>query len=247
MLSRRSFIYTSGLYAWCTAATASLPPRSQETRAVPAELDHLIIGARDLDEGIAYLEKLSGYRASYGGSHPGRGTRNALLKLGHHSYLEILAPDPEQPGLVWHKELSTLDEPRLVGWAERVNDISALAAHLRKKGVEVIGPAPGSRTRPNGDILRWTLLLRADDREGILPFFIAWDSTSPHPSDDAPGGCLLVDLHRIGQLLETPPPRPGLHIRQDPSKPVQLRATIAGQLGEFVLATKSVPGEHWST
>jgi hypothetical protein len=237
LLSRRSFIYSP-------AGAVTL--RSQETRSVPAELDHLIVGARDLDEGIAYLEKLSGYRASYGGSHPGRGTHNALLKLGHQSYLEILAPDPHQSTLLWHKELPTLDEPRLVGWAERVNDINSLAARLKKRGVEVIGPTPGSRTRPNGDILRWTLLLRADDREGILPFYIAWDPNSPHPSDDAPGGCLLVDLHRTGQLSETPSPKPGLHVRQDPSKPAQLRAIIAGQLGEFVLATKSVPSEHWS-
>jgi hypothetical protein len=242
VLSRRSFIYPSG-----GAVATSIVLRSQKTRAVPPELDHLIVGARDLDEGIAYLEKLSGYRAAYGGSHPGRGTRNALLKLGgHHSYLEILAPDPEQPALLWHKELATLDEPRVVGCAERVNDINALAAHLRKRGVEVIGPTPGSRTRPNGEILRWTLLLCADDREGILPLYIAWDSDSPHPSDDAPGGCILVDLHRTGQLVETPPARPGLHVSHDPSKPVQLRATIAGQLGEFVLATKSVPTEHWS-
>jgi hypothetical protein len=239
-------MYASGIYASGGALAASIALRSEETRSVPPELDHLIIGARDLDEGIAYLEKLCGCRAAYGGSHAGRGTRNALLKLGHHSYLEILAPDPEQPALVWHKELPELEEPRLVGWAERVNDINALAAQLRKRGVEVIGPTPGSRTRPNGDILRWTLLLRTDDRDGILPFYIAWDSTSPHPSDDAPGGCLLVDLHKTGQLVEAPPPRPGLHVRQDPSRPVQLRATIAGQLGEFVLTTKSVPTEHWS-
>jgi len=246
VFSRRSFIYASVLYASGGAVAASFTLQSQEMRSVPPELDHLIVGARDLDEGIAYLERLSGYRASYGGSHPGRGTRNALLKLGDRSYLEILAPDPGQSTLVWHKELRTLDEPRLVGWAERVNDINSLAARLKKQGIEVIGPTPGSRARPNGETLRWTLLLRADDREGILPFYIAWDSTSPHPSDDAPGGCLLVDLHRTGELIETPPPKPGLRVRQDPSKPVQLRATIAGQLGEFVLTTKSVPSEHWS-
>jgi hypothetical protein len=241
LLSRRSFICASA-----GAVTASLALRPQETRSVPPELDHVIVGARDLDEGIAYLEKLSGYRASYGGSHAGRGTRNALLKLGHHSYLEILAPDPDQSTLTWYKELPTLDEPRLVGWAERANDINSLASHLKKRGVEVIGPTPGSRTRPNGETLRWTLLLRADDREGILPFYIVWDSTSPHPSGDAPGGCLLVDLHRTGQLIETSPPKLGLHVRQDPSKSAQLRATIAGQLGEFVLTTKAVPSEHWS-
>jgi hypothetical protein len=250
VLSRRSFVYTSGLYASGGAFAASLTPGSQdlpsqEMRAVPPQFDHLIVGARDLDEGTAYLEKLSGYRAVYGGAHPGRGTCNALLKLGHLSYLEILAPDPQQSALVWHKELPTLEEPCLVGWALRVTHINT-SGKSRKPGSNLIGPIPGSRTLPNGDTLRWTLLLREDDRAGILPFFIEWDPHSARPSDNAPGGCLLLDLHRTGQLVETPAPKPGLHIGKDPSKPVQLRATIAGQLGEFVLTSRSVPTEYWS-
>jgi Glyoxalase-like domain len=213
-------------------------------RFVSPELDHIIVGARDLEEGIAYLEKLSGYRAAYGGAHPGRGTCNALLKLGHQSYLEILAPDPQQSVLAWHKALPTLEEPCLVGWALRAAHINGTAP--RKPGSNLIGPIPGSRTLPNGDTLRWTLLLREDDRAGILPFFIEWDPHSKHPSDNAPGGCLILDLQRTGQLVETSPPRPGLHIKKDASKPVQLHATIAGQLGEFVLTSRSVPTEYWS-
>lgn len=212
-----------------------------------ANLDHIIVGARDLDEGIAYLERLSGYRAAYGGSHPGRGTHNALLKLGRHSYLEILAPDPQQSALLWHKELPNLEEPRLVGWALRMSQINSTAANSRKRGIHVIGPIPGSRTVPTGETLRWTLLLREDDRAGILPFFIDWDSQSKHPSDDAPGGCLILDLHQTGQLVEGPPPGPDLQLKQDSSRLVQLRATIVGQLGEFVLTSKSVPSEFWAS
>jgi hypothetical protein len=237
LLSRRSFLYVSG-----AALAASVTLRSQEMRSVPPELDHLIVGTRDLEEGIAYLEKLSGYRAAYGGAHPGRGTRNALLKLGPKSYLEILAPDPEQPALTWHKELPTLDEPLLVGWALR-------ASHLEthRPGSNCVDPISGSRSLPSGEILRWTLVLRQDDRAGILPFFIEWDAHSKHPSEDAPGGCLVVDLTTTGHLIETPPPSPGYDLRQNPSKPAQLRATIAGQLGEFVLTSKSVPSEFWTS
>jgi hypothetical protein len=83
-----------------------------------------------------------------GGSHPGRGTRNALLALGGQRYLEILAPDPEQSDLTWHKEISRLTKPALVGWALRDKDVATHAAHLRARGVECIGPLEGSRTRP---------------------------------------------------------------------------------------------------
>lgn len=241
MLSRRSFLSASA----GTLLAATMPDQDL-IRSVPSNLDHILVGTRDLDEGIAFLEKLSGYRASFGGSHPGRGTRNALLKLGHTSYLEILAPDPEQKELVWHKELPSLDRPCLVGWAMRAKHItSATAAGFQKKGIKVIGPIPGSRIRPDGETLRWTLLLREDDREGILPFYIEWDSLSPHPSDDAPGGCLLLDFRTVGQIIEGLPPAPHLLLKQDPKKPVFLQATFAGLSGEFQLTSRSIPSQFW--
>jgi Glyoxalase-like domain len=214
--------------------------------AVKENLDHIIVGSSNLEAGIACLEKLSGYRAAYGGSHPGRGTCNALLKLGHQSYLEILAPDPEQNVLQWHQELAQLSEPLLVGWAVKQPNLEAYAHAVRKRGIDVIGPTLGSRTRPNGETVRWTLLIRANDRGGILPFYIDWDPSSRHPSADAPEGCLLVNFTQTGTLIETPPPAPNLQIRQYLDEPAQIRATIVGQFGEFTLASKSMPSEAWA-
>jgi hypothetical protein len=132
-----------------------------------------------LDEGIAYMEKLSGYRAAFGGSHPGRGSRNALLKLGTRCYLEILAPDPEQTKLTWHMEIATLDQPLLIGWAAPAANLEHVAAELRKNGMACTGPTPGSRTKPNGEVLRWETVVFEDDKSGILPFYINWAEGSP--------------------------------------------------------------------
>ena len=41
-------------------------------------VDHLLLGASDLDQGIAYVEQQTGLRVRVGGSHPGAGTRITL-------------------------------------------------------------------------------------------------------------------------------------------------------------------------
>jgi hypothetical protein len=208
--------------------------------------DHIILGCKNLDDGIAYLEKLSGYRAAMGGSHPGRGTRNALLKLGFKSYLEILAPDPAQPELVWHKELTTLDAPLLVGWATAINNIEQYATYLRERGTACLGPTPGSRTKPNGETLRWKTLGLEDDKAGILPFYIEWAQGSPHPSDEAPGACVLSRMSLTGQVIEACAPGPQYHRALMPEVPeAQLHMVIHGRLGEFALQGRAVPSEAW--
>jgi len=212
----------------------------------PLQPDHIIMGCKDLDAGIAYMEKVSGYRAAIGGAHPGRGTWNALLKLGHKSYLEILAPDPKQTELVWHKELATLETPMLVGWAQAVTNIEQYAAHLREHGVACIGPTAGSRIRPDGKPLHWKTLVREDEKSGILPFYIEWASDSAHPSADAPGACVLKRMWTTGQVIESGPPGLGYQAMRQPELPdAQLHTLVEGKEGEFELKTRAIPSEAW--
>ena len=208
-------------------------------------LDHLILGCSDLGRGIAQLEKLSGYKAALGGSHPGRGTRNALLKIGRTSYLEILAPDPAQSELTWHKEIRTLFEPFLVGYAIRQKNLEQFAATLRQKGIRCQGPIAGSRRRPDGQLISWKTLSYVDDRGGLLPFYIDWDDRSAHPATDAPGSIALISYTRSGHLVEESPPPPGTRLVCMPDEPVELHARLRGARGEFELFSRAVSSAAW--
>jgi hypothetical protein len=212
----------------------------------PDQPDHIILGCRCLDEGIAYVEKRSGCRAAFGGSHPGRGTCNALLKMGSHSYLEILALDPEQKELAWHEDIATLSEPLLVGYAIRLKNLDQLAATLQQKGINCHGPIAGCRIRPDGQVLRWHTLSYADDKSGLLPFFIDWDEHSIHPATDAPGSLSLISFVQTGHLLEGSVAPSGHHKALNSKEPAQLRALLAGKFGEFELLSKAIPSEAWS-
>ena len=158
---------------------------------VPSNLDHILLGVSDLDSGIAWVEQRTGVRAQFGGVHPGRGTRNALLSLGPRSYLEIIAPDPQQPVGDMSKGLLELHEPQLFNWAVHTDDIAAAAKRATAAGFKIDGPAEGSRSRPDGKVLHWKACRLQDDRGGLLPFFIEWSRDSVHPATDAPAGCVL--------------------------------------------------------
>jgi hypothetical protein len=157
-----------------------------------AGLDHIILGIDDLDRGVRLVEQQTGIRATFGGVHPGRGTRNALLSLGSLCYLEIIAPDPEQSAPTWFAPIVNMREPRLVGWVAHTSNLSALAEAAASAGILTDGPHAGARSRPDGRGLRWNTLRLRNDYAGSLPFFIEWSGDSIHPSTDAPAGCTLT-------------------------------------------------------
>ena len=61
-----------------------------------AAIDHLVVAARTLSEGAAWLEERLGVSLSPGGEHPLFGTHNRLLSLGT-GYLEVIAVNPDAP------------------------------------------------------------------------------------------------------------------------------------------------------
>lgn len=239
-IGRRSFVAV-------VAGAACAPLVTSAATEVPSQLDHILLGCNDLDRGIDFVEQRAGARPAVGGVHPSRGTRNALLSLGERRYLEVIAPDPkqdqnhvEQFALKTLAHLKELSSPHLIGWAAHPGDLGKFSVLLADAGIAFLGPRPGSRQRPDGQLLQWKSLNLKDDQGGLLPFFIEWSADSIHPSTDAPKGCRLArfgavtpnpaDLTKIIDQLQ-------LDMLVSHGDKAALQATIVGLKGELTLAS----------
>lgn len=155
-----------------------------------SELDHIVIGCANLDDGIDWVEKQLGARPAPGGQHLSMGTHNALLKLGARSYLEVIAIDPD--GIApTRPRWFALDEsemqaqlaagPRLITWAVRGESLANACARVPDLG-EILSMNRGDFhwkiAVPETGSLAWG---------GILPTAIQWlptdDGAVHHPCD----------------------------------------------------------------
>jgi hypothetical protein len=144
-----------------------------------AEIDHIVIGARTLEEGAAYVEAHLGVRPAGGGRHEGVGTHNLLLGLGRDRYLEVIAPDPEQPDPP-HPRPFDLDEPgmklmleaepRLIAWVARTPVLDAVVTRLGTHHAGAI------RAMKRGK-LSWRIAMppQMQDMGNLIPALIQWD------------------------------------------------------------------------
>lgn len=205
------------------------------------KVDHLVYAALDLEAEVNVLEQKLGVRAVMGGSHPGRGTWNALLSLGNDVYLEIIGPDP---GQVTDGQLpptfgiNQITEARLATWVLKSDDPVKLAAEAKGVGIDFGEVKDGSRMQTDGALLTWKLSDPLADREsGIIPFLINWGD-SPHPAQHSPKGCELVGLRaehpeadRIRGLLD----QLGLDLEVTQGNAPALIATLNTPNGQVLL------------
>jgi len=207
---------------------------------VLSSVDHLVYATPELQLGIERIEKALGLRATPGGQHLGRGTRNALVSLGPGTYLEIIGPDPEQPSPAQPRPfgIDDLNEPRLVTWAAKGRNLERFASDARRDGVKLGEVMPGSRRRADGVVLSWRYTdPRTVVADGVVPFFIDWGQT-PHPASTATPGASLIGLR-----AEHPDPEPvqkalsrlGLDIRVQRGPRAAFIATVSSPRGRVEL------------
>lgn len=205
-----------------------------------SRVDHLVYATPDLGRGVEEIEKLLGVRAIAGGQHPGRGTRNALIALGPTTYLEIIAPDPEQPPPKVPRAfgLDALKTSRLVTWCVNGRDLERLRDEAMRNGVRLGEVRSGSRRRPDGVQLSWQFTdpstVMAD---GIVPFVIDWGE-SAHPAHTATKGATLVSLraeHPDAQAVSVMLRHLGLDLPVTQGQSPALIAVIEGPRGRVEL------------
>ncbi|MGE5090152.1 MAG: VOC family protein [Candidatus Levyibacteriota bacterium] len=168
-------------------------------------IDHLVVAARSLAEGGAWLRERTGAVAQPGGAHVAMGTHNALVGLGPRLYLEVIATDPaaRAPG---RPRWFDLDDPRmqarlaegpaLIHWVVRTRDIDTDATRADVGAI---------LTMTRGDF-QWRITVPDDGhlpQRGLVPTLIEW-SDARHPADRlGNSGLSLVTL-----AAEHPEPAP---------------------------------------
>lgn len=205
-------------------------------------VDHLVYATPDLNRAIDQIESLLGVRPAIGGRHVGRGTHNALVALGEDVYLEIIAPDPEQPDPPAPRAFG-LDnvgggDARLVTWAAKSDDVESVRAVAETSGIFLGGIQEGSRQRPDGVTLSWRYTNPATVvADGLVPFFIDWGK-SLNPAASAPRGARLVALraeHPDAASVVRQLRRLGIELPVTPGRQHALIATIDSPRGRVEL------------
>jgi catechol 2,3-dioxygenase-like lactoylglutathione lyase family enzyme len=174
-------------------------------------LDHLVLAARTLDEGVAWCETTLGLRPEAGGQHLFMGTHNRVFGIASsafpRSYFEIIAIDPSLPAPQRSRwfglddpalQRALVDGPRLVSWGASCDDIAAIHATMLAAGVDAGEVEAAERATPRG-LLRWKISLRADGRRllgGAAPALIEWGGV--HPTDSMPPSGVELKTMQLG-------------------------------------------------
>ncbi|GAC1524861.1 MAG: VOC family protein [Ramlibacter sp.] len=157
-----------------------------------ARIDHLVVAADTLAEGVAWCETTLGVTPGPGGEHPLMGTHNRLLRIATvdhpRAYFEIIASDPAVPAAPdgrrrWYdmddpqlRATFRDDGPRLVHWVAQLPDMATAVAALAGLGIDRGQVLAVSRMTPRG-LLQWQITVRDDGLrlfDGCLPSLIAW-------------------------------------------------------------------------
>jgi glyoxalase-like protein len=203
-------------------------------------LDHVVYAVPDLDEAAVRFRDRFGLDSTEGGRHERWGTGNRIVPLGD-QYLELVAAVDTPAAAETGFGRGVLERAAGGGgWftiAAVADDLDAVASRL---GIEVDS---GSRTRPDGESIRWRMAGLDDPRrEPWMPFFLIWDvSDELHPGRARVGhglratGLAWVEVGGDAERLRTWLGGDELPIRVTDDEPGIHRVAISTPDGELVI------------
>jgi hypothetical protein len=194
------------------------------------QIDHLVVMAASLDQGVQWCEDTLGITPGPGGEHEKYGTHNRLFKIASPqfplAYFEIIAINPAAviPKRAQVPRWFDMDDaalqkvvaqgPRLIHFVSSTEDVKAARHLLRIQGIERGQVVHASRKSSKGT-LNWQITVREDGERlfnGCLPTLIQWgkpEATEPlrlHPRNSLPrSGVTLQSLavsHPSGVKLQ---------------------------------------------
>ena len=158
--------------------------------SVGAQIDHIVVVAQTLEQGIAWCEATLGITPNEGGEHKQFGTHNCLFKIATPqyplAYFEIIAIKPDATNSIASQAINTpaigqkrinsarwfdMDdaelqkavavEPRLVHFVAQTADIQAAKSVLKLQGIDRGTAVEASRHTRKGR-LEWKITVRDD-------------------------------------------------------------------------------------
>ena len=161
-------------------------------------IDHIVIGAANLEKATKKVEGLLQTKFSTSGKHSLMATHNRLARLQNSAYMEIIAIDPSASfpkSCFQEKRWFSLDSattqrrlttgPQPLCWVVAVNNIEQFASNC--------GYSPGRVTEMSRGDFRWKLTVpnNGDLSEGgVLPVFIEWPK-GKNPAEAMPESNLV--------------------------------------------------------
>lgn len=235
------------------ARAPSTPLRSQ--------VDHIVVAAASLDEGVTWCEATLGITPGPGGEHPLMGTHNRLFSIASpaypQAYFEIIAIHPGAPcarsdelkrwfDLDNHDLQAQLKAhgPRLVHFVANTPNAAAGVQALKTLGLDRGPLLAASRMTPHG-LLSWKITVRDDGQRlfyGALPTLIEWGEVHPAQGMAASGVTLtaLQASHPRSDALRAAHESIGLASVEVQQGPPNLRVTLQTPLGERTLESHGI-------
>ncbi|MCF3944546.1 VOC family protein [Oceanobacillus alkalisoli] len=186
------------------------------------KFDHLVHFVGSPEEARESL-KQHGLHVVNGGRHEHGGTYNTLSYFDL-SYLELIGLVDKSLAEESAEKYSLRDTFKKDNYAIGLSrialrslDLEMEAERFKSLGLEVFGPFPLSRQRPDGSVVSWKLLFAGRENEELeLPFFIQWDDSdderkadlveqktiAPHPKGDLQLSSIGFAVQKLDTTVE---------------------------------------------